>query len=216
MGSEISGGGGGGGSSPPFAISDITNLQTALDGKEPTITTLDLDKGGTNADLSATGGATHFLRQASAGAAVTVGAIAYTDLPILPGLRADRITSNQTGLSGSYAKNTVIFNSISKNVGPCWSEASGVYTCLIAGRYKIRSQVYNSTSSTFQQVTIMKGSVDVALSYLSVTGVLVVSIVAEVDFAVNDTFKVAVSAATAPVVDYANGWTWLEVERISA
>lgn len=42
---------------------------------------LALARGGTNADLSATGGATHFLRQASAGAAVTVGAIAATDLP---------------------------------------------------------------------------------------------------------------------------------------
>lgn len=42
---------------------------------------LGLAAGGTNADLSATGGATHFLRQASAGAAVTVGAIATTDLP---------------------------------------------------------------------------------------------------------------------------------------
>jgi hypothetical protein len=37
--------------------------------------------GGTGADLSATGGATKFVRQASVGAALTVGTIATTDLP---------------------------------------------------------------------------------------------------------------------------------------
>lgn len=42
---------------------------------------LGLAAGGTNADLSATGGATHVLRQASAGAAVTVGALGLSDLP---------------------------------------------------------------------------------------------------------------------------------------
>ena len=43
--------------------------------------TTGLAYGGTNADLSATGGATHFLRQASAGANVTVGAIGAGDVP---------------------------------------------------------------------------------------------------------------------------------------
>lgn len=41
---------------------------------------LALARGGTNADLSATGAATHFLRQTSAGAAITVGAISAADL----------------------------------------------------------------------------------------------------------------------------------------
>ena len=43
--------------------------------------TLALARGGTQADLSATGGAGQFLKQSSTGAAVTVGAIASTDLP---------------------------------------------------------------------------------------------------------------------------------------
>lgn len=50
------------------AANDITSGQLAL------------ARGGTNANLSATGGATSFLRQASTGAAVTVGAIASADL----------------------------------------------------------------------------------------------------------------------------------------
>lgn len=41
---------------------------------------LPLDHGGTDADLSETGAATHFLRQASTGAAITVGAIVSADL----------------------------------------------------------------------------------------------------------------------------------------
>lgn len=40
-----------------------------------------LAKGGTGADLSATGGTSQYLKQVSAGAAVTVGTIAAADLP---------------------------------------------------------------------------------------------------------------------------------------
>ena len=42
--------------------------------------TLGLANGGTNADLSATGGTGQYLKQASSGAAVTVGTIPYSDL----------------------------------------------------------------------------------------------------------------------------------------
>jgi len=55
-------------SSHNHAASAITSGQLAL------------ARGGTAADLAATGGATHFLRQASAGAAVTVGGIVSADL----------------------------------------------------------------------------------------------------------------------------------------
>ena len=41
---------------------------------------LALARGGTNADLSATGGASNVLKQVSAGAAITVGQLAFTDL----------------------------------------------------------------------------------------------------------------------------------------
>ncbi len=54
---------------PNLAASKITSGQLAL------------AQGGTNADLSATGGAHQFLKQSSSGAAITVGTIAAGDLP---------------------------------------------------------------------------------------------------------------------------------------
>lgn len=56
---------------PSLAASKITSGQLAL------------AQGGTNADLSATGGASQFLKQSSAGAAVTVGTIAESDVASL-------------------------------------------------------------------------------------------------------------------------------------
>lgn len=72
--------GGGGGVSPPFAISDTTGLQTALDSKEPTIATLALSKGGTNANLSATGGTGQVLKQKTVGGAIQVEALGATEI----------------------------------------------------------------------------------------------------------------------------------------
>lgn len=72
--------GGSGGASPPFAISDTTGLQTALDSKEPTIATLALSKGGTNANLSATGGTGQVLKQKTVGGAIQVEALGATDI----------------------------------------------------------------------------------------------------------------------------------------
>lgn len=48
-----------------------------------------LERGGTEADLSATGGANHFLQQLSAGAAITVNAIDATDIPYTVTTSAD-------------------------------------------------------------------------------------------------------------------------------
>jgi hypothetical protein len=62
-------------------VLSLIQSSIALAASQITSGLLALARGGTNADLSATGGATHFLRQASAGAAVTVGAIGASDLP---------------------------------------------------------------------------------------------------------------------------------------
>ena len=56
-------------SSHTHAASDLTTGQVAL------------ARGGTNADLSATGGTGHVLKQSSAGAAITVGALTASDIP---------------------------------------------------------------------------------------------------------------------------------------
>jgi len=67
--------------------------------------TLILEHGGTEADLSVTGGAGHVLKQASAGAAVTVGALTDSEIPNLP---ASKITSGQlaTARGGTGADNS--------------------------------------------------------------------------------------------------------------
>jgi hypothetical protein len=53
---------------------------TALNGSNVASGTIALARGGTNADLSATGGASQVLKQTSAGAAVSVAQLASTDL----------------------------------------------------------------------------------------------------------------------------------------
>lgn len=53
-------------------------LVTTYNNKVP------LAKGGTNADLSATGGAANYLKQITSGAAITVGTIPYTDITGVP------------------------------------------------------------------------------------------------------------------------------------
>src|SRR5690606_7361617 len=62
----------------------------SFDANVITSGTLALARGGTQADLSATGGSGHVLKQASAGAAVTVGALEAGDIP---NLAASKIAS---------------------------------------------------------------------------------------------------------------------------
>lgn len=64
--------------SPLPAVSGV-NL-TALNGSNIASGTVALARGGTNADLSATGGSSQVLKQTSAGAAVSVAQLASTDL----------------------------------------------------------------------------------------------------------------------------------------
>lgn len=60
--------------------SSLTSVGTITSGAWNSSTKIGLAYGGTNADLSATGGTGHVLKQESAGAAITVGAIAAGDL----------------------------------------------------------------------------------------------------------------------------------------
>lgn len=69
------------GKDPAAAVWEEVVFVSALSATTITAGLLGVTYGGTGANLSATGGATHFLRQASAGAAITVGAIAASDLP---------------------------------------------------------------------------------------------------------------------------------------
>jgi hypothetical protein len=65
------------------AVTNDTNIHGSIFTQNLTLSwagLLGLARGGTNADLSATGGAHQVLRQSSSGAAVTVGQLASTDL----------------------------------------------------------------------------------------------------------------------------------------
>lgn len=63
--------------------SSLTTLGTITTGTWQG-TKVGLAYGGTNTDLSATGGTSNYLKQASAGAAITVGTIPYTDITGTP------------------------------------------------------------------------------------------------------------------------------------
>lgn len=77
---------------PSLAASVITSGQVAL------------ARGGTNADLSATGGTSQYLKQASAGAAITVGTIAAADLPgSFNGFANPSASAGATAVNGSAA-----------------------------------------------------------------------------------------------------------------
>ena len=94
------------GATQTFADVDDTNVTVAIASTGTTHTwtlgwsgVLGLSRGGTGADLSATGGANQFVRQSSAGAVFTVGAIADADVP--NSITLDNITQITTRDHGS-------------------------------------------------------------------------------------------------------------------
>ncbi len=88
------------GGTPTSKKISLLNLINSLVGI--VTTKLGLAVGGTNANLSATGAATHFLAQASAGAAVTVRALVAADIPGQASDDAHRAASaNVHGLAAS-------------------------------------------------------------------------------------------------------------------
>jgi hypothetical protein len=92
------------------AFTDISGTASTsqipnLDASKITTGQLALARGGTNADLSATGGASQVLKQVSSGAAITVGQLAFTDISgtastgQIPNLDASKITTGQLALA---------------------------------------------------------------------------------------------------------------------
>lgn len=93
-----------------LAFTDISGVATAaqipsLDASKITTGQLALARGGTNADLSATGGTSFVLKQSSVGAAITVAQLAFTDISgtataaQIPSLDASKITTGQLALA---------------------------------------------------------------------------------------------------------------------
>lgn len=145
---------------PNLAASKITTGQMAL------------ARGGTGADLSASGASTHFLAQA-ADHSVSARAIAKTDMPFTGTpdgtkflkddqswgtvsatnntgeiTRIARITSAQTGVSGSFAVDYIDFNSVISSDGSHWVRTSaGLYTCDVAAEWLIIQHTYGLNSA---------------------------------------------------------------------
>lgn len=126
-------------------------------------------------------------------------------------IHALRITSDQTGLSGSSAENTVILNSIPTNLGGYFTESSGVWTCAIACTVRIMAQIYQSTSSSGNTLMIYRNSTAEAWAAPGTTGNPIVSVDKILSFTAGQTFKVTIAATSAPVVAFGDGFSWLQV-----
>jgi hypothetical protein len=99
------------------AFSDISGTASTaqipnLDASKITTGLIPLARGGTGADLSATGGASQVLKQASSGAVVTVGQLAFSDISgtLTAGQEPSTTVNavvNDTNITGSIASQTL-------------------------------------------------------------------------------------------------------------
>lgn len=100
------------------AITNDTNVTGSISAQNLTFSwagQLGLSRGGTNADLSATGGAGQYLKQVSSGAAITVGTIPVTDLASPAALTSANDTNVTITLGGTPA--TALLRATSLTMG---------------------------------------------------------------------------------------------------
>jgi hypothetical protein len=149
---------------------DIPNL----DAGKITSGQLALARGGTAADLSATGGTGQVLKQTSVGGAVTVGVLADSEIPNLP---ASKITSGTFGEArggtnqSTYATGDLLYASAADTLAkraigttgqvltvvggvPAWAAvtASGGVKQVLRYEYDITATGYSTTSTSFVDV----------------------------------------------------------------
>lgn len=116
-----------------------------------------LARGGTNADLSATGGTSQVLQQASAGAAVTVGQLATTNLSdvasgtFTPTILYGVTDCNTTGTPCTFTTRTCAYNKVSRQVTiECYIVFTAVGTVGAAGdTVKITGLPYTSAATFY-------------------------------------------------------------------
>lgn len=126
-----------------------TNASTAFSSGQ-----IPLARGGTGADLSATGGSGQFLKQSSAGGTITVGTIASGDLPPLLQFRA----SQQNAIS-VLAGTDLLYNTPSVNTVGTFS-ASKTLTFSTAGWYWCQTGMYFSGGASSANIlALVNGTV---------------------------------------------------------
>jgi hypothetical protein len=141
-----------------IAAADVPNL----DASKITTGQLALARGGTNADLSGTGGSHQYLKQSSTGAAVTVGQPAFTDL-------SGNITTSQMN-SGTGASSSTFFRGDGTWASVSASGDTG-YEIFGAGTTYALTQSYGAVSfaSTLQVTLPTAGQSYVVTAYLDIT-----------------------------------------------
>ena len=160
------------GASGTFLKSNGTDpAWTALAASDIASGQLALARGGTNADLSATGGTGRVLKQTSAGAAVTVAALVTADLPSSIRCRA----YNNANISINNATTTAItLNSERWDTDTMHSTSSNTsrLTATTAGLYVITASVdfaANATGVRSAQLQV-NGATVIALSTIASAG----------------------------------------------
>ena len=134
-------------------------------------TKIDLAHGGTNADLSATGGTGFYLKQTSVGANITVGAIPAADLPgAFSGFANPSATVGLTAVNGSAttAMRSDGAPALNVTIAPTWT---GVHTfapttnTATSGTIKSHflNPTYNQASGTASNIDLQIDRVETAL-----------------------------------------------------
>lgn len=127
-----------------LAAGDIPNLDASI----ITSGQLALARGGTNVDLSATGGAHQVLQQASAGGNITVGQLATTDLSdISSGTWTPVLAGQTTAGTQTYTDQHGIYMKIGKIVYVSCSISLSAFDPTTAGNVNVTGLPFTSVSS---------------------------------------------------------------------
>lgn len=114
-------------------------------------TKVGLAYGGTNADLSATGGAANYLKQSSSGGAITVGTIPASDIASGAALTKTDDTNVTLTLGGTPATSLLVAASITVNWAGTLAVARGG---IGVGTLAVNGVLYGNTTSAVQALAV--------------------------------------------------------------
>ncbi len=142
------------GGTPATALLQATSLTLGWTGQ------LGLARGGTNADLSATGGTGQYLKQATSGAAITVGTIPASD--IASGAALTKTDDTNVTLTLGGTPSTALLQSVGLTLGWTGTLAYSRFTngagTSVVGRAANSSGVQNDIAGTTDQVLRVNSS----------------------------------------------------------